>query len=253
VLSSTLEIDTAAVIVDAATGQVRYDFAAGDVDTEGLYVAWWRATETAGPNRIQDTPEFLLWIREHDAEGDASQLEYVSMEDLKSSLSLSGKQHADLDFAGAVVAASRIVDQLTGTTFTATAPGVVRYYTPVSSDYVLIDPNVTLTAVTVQGEAFVLDTDYYREGNTVLRRLARKFPRNVALGVAVTGTWGYAAVPEEVRQATKIIAAQIVQRVRQAPFGILSTTIDGPAIRLGQYDPQVDALLSPYSVSQMIE
>lgn len=42
--SSTLKVDSAAVVVGAATlGQVSYTWVAADTDTPGLYVAWFSA------------------------------------------------------------------------------------------------------------------------------------------------------------------------------------------------------------------
>lgn len=60
--SSTLKVNTAATIVSAAGGQVRYDWAAADVDTEGEYLAWFVVTETG---KDQDAPEFLVIIDSH--------------------------------------------------------------------------------------------------------------------------------------------------------------------------------------------
>jgi hypothetical protein len=48
-----------------------------------------------------------------------------------------------------------------------------------------------------------------------------------------------------VRQATGIIATKIVKRARDAPMGII-TAFDGTAVRMSQFDPQVEELLRPY-------
>lgn len=63
--SSVLKVDSAATIVDAASGQVRYDWAAADVDTQGDYAAWWRVTLPS--TLVQDSPEFAVSVKAHAA------------------------------------------------------------------------------------------------------------------------------------------------------------------------------------------
>lgn len=61
--AATLKINGAtATIVTAASGTVRYDWTANDVDTVGDFECWWTVT-TSG--KTQDTPEFALSIVEH--------------------------------------------------------------------------------------------------------------------------------------------------------------------------------------------
>lgn len=175
---------------------------------------------------------------------------YVTLAELKASLSLTGETYADADLTQALDAASNVVDELCGTgpLFTGT-----RLFTPVSASYLRTGPISTITAVSNDGTAWASGTNYYIDGGDTLRTL---FGYGFALGpnlVSVTATFGFSPVPAEVKQATSIIATQFVRRVREAPFGVLATALDGPAIRLGRSDPQVDLLLARYKVTPMIE
>lgn len=63
--SATLKVDATATIVNAASGQVQYNWAALDVDTQGEYAAWWRVTLPS--TLVQDSPEFEVSIKAHAA------------------------------------------------------------------------------------------------------------------------------------------------------------------------------------------
>lgn len=61
--------------------------------------------------------------------------------------------------------------------------------------------------------------------------------------VKITGTWGWAAVPDAVKQATKIVAHQL-WKLGEAPFGVAGWG-DYGAIRVREI-PQASDLLAPY-------
>lgn len=252
--SSTLDVDAAAVI-DVATAQrleVHYNWAAADVDTAGFYAAWWRSTLASG--QFHDSPEFLVWVRSHAPMTG----QYVSLEEFKQATTMHGEGYADMDIVRAIVSASRIVDNITcrGSStpqgFTS-APASTQTFSPVSPYYLRVGPVSAITAVTVNGQAWTQGTHYYVDGGDTLRVLNGSTFFRSGQSVSVTADFGYAAVPSEVKDATIIIAEQLVRRVREAPFGVLATSIDGPSIRLGRYDPQVEALLARYVTSGMIE
>jgi hypothetical protein len=62
--STTLKVDAAATIVTppGTDGEVRYDWLAADVDTAAQYLCWWEVT-TAG--KVQEVGEALIEIRAH--------------------------------------------------------------------------------------------------------------------------------------------------------------------------------------------
>lgn len=243
--AQTLKVDAAASIDSAPAGTVHYDFAAADVDTAGFYVAWWRVILPSG--QYEDAPEFLFEVRAHSPLTN----QYISVEELKDSLTLSGESYADPDIARAIEAASNVIDELCGGSFTPTI--ATRKFTPVSPNYIRTGPISSVTAVSNDGTAWTEGTNYFIDGGDTLRTL---FGYSFILApqvVSVTATFGVNPIPSEIKTATSIIATQVLRRVREAPFGVLATSLDGPAIRLGRSDPQVDQLLARWRVSPMIE
>jgi hypothetical protein len=62
--------------------------------------------------------------------------------------------------------------------------------------------------------------------------------------VKVTGTFGWAEIPSEVRQYAKFLAGKLLYRTRHAPFGIVTVSGDiGAVARLARTDPDFDTLI----------
>lgn len=64
VATGALKVGSPAVLVDALDGQVRYDWAVGDTDTIGLFIAYWTVTFQNGtvldyPSDVADTIEIV--------------------------------------------------------------------------------------------------------------------------------------------------------------------------------------------------
>lgn len=57
--SSTLKVNTGATIVDAPTGKVRYSWAAGDTDTQGLFEAEFEVTFGDGTRQTFPNDGFI--------------------------------------------------------------------------------------------------------------------------------------------------------------------------------------------------
>lgn len=88
------------------------------------------------------------------------------------------------------------------------------------------------------------------EPYTELRAIGTRtfpIPRTGRLGlVQVTGTWGWPAVPEAVKQACILHAARIFKR-KDSPDGVSGWGEFG-VVRVGRTDPDVIAFLQPYQV-----
>lgn len=62
--SGALKVDAAATVDPSpTTGAWTYDWAAGDLDREGIYKAWIEVTYSGG--EVQDTPEFTITVEAH--------------------------------------------------------------------------------------------------------------------------------------------------------------------------------------------
>ena len=80
--------------------------------------------------------------------------------------------------------------------------------------------------------------------------IGRQFPVQTTWGrrrflIQVTARWGWAAVPEPVRQATLQVASEIYRR-KDAPFGVAQTVDFGPIRLSGDAVRAVASTLAPY-------
>ena len=198
--ASTPKVNGAAVVIDdALNGAVHYEWTAADVDTVDNYVGWWRVAVPGG--QFEDTPEFLIQIVDHAPLGD----EYVSAEELKVTRSIKDTNF-DADVKLAVQASSRAIDGICGRGFSLGTAGEVRTYTPIGPDWVVIGDAVAVTNVSVDGTTLAAGTDYQLESPqlgwpyTLVRSLnGGSFTRDRVASVSVTGTFGWAVVPPEVK------------------------------------------------------
>lgn len=263
--STTLKVDAAATIVTPASGSVSYAWQAADVNTAGLYLAWWVYTTAGG--LAQTVLEELVEFRAH---GTSPAL-YVEPEELKALLDMTGTTYADDAILRACNAASRGVDIACERRFWLDAnASQVRTYTPNQLRQIQVDDLVVLTSLkvdrtgdTVYEETWTLGTDFILEPQNNptetpvrpwewirARRLrGRWFPVEVEASVQVTGQFGWPAVPEEIHTATAIIASKLLQRIREAPFGLQA--VGGPetgiAARIARNDPDVEPIIAYYS------
>lgn len=190
--------------------------------------------------------------------------DYVTLEDLKASLELTGLEYADNDIRDAITAASRGIDEYCGRVFYSGGTADVYYYTPYDGCSVVIDDLVAVVAVDSDYDgngtyetSWTRNTDYvlepanapqYGKPWETLRvlpngnRLLTAWPNSLR----ITGQFGWSSVPAPVKSATKIQAARIVRRMRDSPFGVVGIGIDNVSARIPTVDPDVSFLLKPY-------
>lgn len=185
--------------------------------------------------------------------------EYITSDQLKSTLELTGETFADSDIEAAIKAASRGIDNLCGRRFYADTDATKeRYYTPDDEAWLRIDDLVELGSLQTDPDGggtfedtWVENTDFLLEplnapadakpwtsirvhplGNFYLPC----YPRSVK----VTGKFGWATVPDEIVEATTVLASKLMRRAREAPFGVVAFGIEaGSAMRIARQDPDV--------------
>jgi hypothetical protein len=192
---------------------------------------------------------------------------YVTVAELKASRNLTGQTFADADLTLAIDAASREIDDATGRRFYLDQDATqVRYYTPEAARRLMIDDCAVLASVAVDragtgvyqetwtngveyvAEPFNAPADFRPYESIVIRYLSGKwFPVYIQKSVQVTGQFGWAVCPQNIKAATSILAARLLLRVREAPFGVVAFGTEGAAVRLSRTDPDVYSLVQGWS------
>lgn len=239
--SSTLKVDAAATITTAAAGEVRYDWVAGNVDTVGDYVAWWRVT-TAG--KSQDTQEFAVYIVDHALP--AGNL--CTLGDVREYLQKpTADTQQDQVLRSLISRASRLITRYAEREFTPTT-AATRVFRPVGRTISLTPYDLrTVTSVTADGTVLVEGDGGYKLGplpafDGVYQSI--RFEQTFK-SVTVVGDWGFPTVPEDVRQAcittVGIWARRDVQAFTQT-FNMDEARLERPEA----LPSQVKGLLSQY-------
>jgi hypothetical protein len=194
---------------------------------------------------------------------------YVTVSDLKETLSLSGESFADHDIEEALEAASDAVNSVCGRRFTKADAESSRLYRPTRRQRVAIDDLAEFTRIESTDRGAAYFDDWGATGQDVYELLPYSAPENdepftsIALVptcttrritppdtmVRVTGVFGWPEVPAPVKTATKILASRLLKRTREAPFGVAAIGADGLAVRIGATDPDVHMLLEPLTRS----
>ena len=187
---------------------------------------------------------------------------YATLAELKARMGVPVSDTADDAIMESVIeAASRMTDKYCNRVFYSTA-GQVRYFTPATEVLTFTDDLQSVSAVATDRNldrtwSNVIPAADFELGP--LNNLSLGFPyteirmkplagESFDLGmemVKVTGTWGFASVPDAINEACLITAARYFKR-KDAPFGVAGGGEVGQSVALRAVDPDASVLLAPY-------
>lgn len=190
---------------------------------------------------------------------------YVTLEELKETLSISGETFADEQAEMALDAAEGIIEEMCNDRFHQDGTAVARYFDAENSRLLKLRPSAgSITSVKVDDdgdgvyETTLASSDYVKWPYNAsadskpwweLRihpNADNVFPTAYPQAVEVTALFGWGTTPRAIKQATSILATKLLKR-RDAPFGIVAFNFDGgDAMRIARNDPDVMALVGPY-------
>lgn len=171
----------------------------------------------------------------------------------------------DDDLDEAVMAASRMVDTYCGRSFYSTASGVARVFDSCDGtgvDFGGYGDLITATLVEVDTAASGSYSAFTAYQLAPVEAVNRSWPYQGLLAtggatlptvtatsrrglVRVTGTWGWSAVPVDVKQATRYILNEMV-KLRDAPLGVAGGSDMGVAFTRNDIPARARSLLAPY-------
>jgi hypothetical protein len=190
---------------------------------------------------------------------------YCTLAALKAALRITDTLDNDL-LEVAIESASREIDGYCERVFYSTS--ATRIYAPQNIYLVETDDIVSVTSVKTSTDGLTFDTtlastDYQLEPlNGIAGGLSTPYTQIRAVGnylwpayspqtilhleasVQVVGVFGWSAVPTAIKQATIILAMRLFKRL-DSPLGIAGFG-DMGQMRVGRFDPDVDALLAPF-------
>lgn len=187
--------------------------------------------------------------------------EYTDLAALKRSLGIdAANTDENEDLLAAIRAASRHIDQMTGTTFYPVTE-TRRFAAEGYGNAVWVDRFTDTTGLVVKtgsggNYATTLNASAYlvapysapaRGGayDRIEFPAGAPYARDGWPAVEITAAWGYATVPAPVEVACRLIAAQLYHR-KDSPHGVLSYGDDPAAQYSSSADSDVRRLLAPY-------
>jgi hypothetical protein len=226
--------------------------AAVTADQAGVWLYKWTAS---GAITAVDSGQFTVT--------DPAPTLYVTLAELKLHLGITDTTEDSL-LRKAISTASRAVERWCNNRRFYLAPtATARVYKP-ATELLLVDDIGTASGVVVEvgslGSYTTLAATSYELNPT--NALAINMPVTALLAISspalwftggwqprvrVTAQWGWPAIPDDISQATLIVATRLYRR-KGSPEGVAGFG-DMGVVRLGRVDPDVQALLRPFMVS----
>jgi len=169
----------------------------------------------------------------------------------------------DTDLELVIGAVSRLIDMRAGRVFYTQAIATERIYTPQAACRVYVDDFTAVTSIaldeTMDGtySTALVAADYWLSpivsygGQWPYTYIELRPWSNHSFSVGqrnsvkITALWGWAAVPDDIREACILQSARVWAR-RNSPFGVIGAAEFGQPIAIGKVDPDVEAMLQPY-------
>lgn len=222
------------------------------VDQAGTW--WWRWDATGA---VLDNDRGQITV------ADPKPPAYASLADLKASMTITAADRDDR-LTKALLSASRSIDRGCGNRRfwldAVATPRVLnpRYRTVSAPDgeKLLIDDIGTLADLVVEvgsGDSWTAVTDYDTLPDnaldlgmpvTALLRAYNCWQYTPTQRVRITAHWGWPAVPDDIVEATLILANRLYKR-KDSPQGVLGSAEWG-TVRISRTDPDVAALIAPF-------
>lgn len=185
---------------------------------------------------------------------------YADLDNIKATLKLTGSDFANDDLESAIASASSGLDFELGRRFDLGDPDTPRLFTPQDAITLPINDLADLTSVLVDQDGdgvfeqtWVRDTDFVllplnaeADGEPWTHLEVRPSGRySLPVGgrgaVKITGQWGWLNTPDRIVEATGLIATQLLQRKRTAPFGVQMMTAGESVVAayIAKHDPHI--------------
>lgn len=268
---------------DGTRGEVSFGegaspYPGGSTATAGDYLYLWKVTFAGGLIQTFPNDGYRLLTITPDVPATATP-DYVSIDELKKTLSLSKESYADQDIMIAIQAASRGLEKAyNDRPWNLRSPGEIRYYTAYSPYDLMLGDCISITSIGLEYSGWAGSPTYgdaltsanyrlYPIQNGLVAssgngepfqwlRLTRGYSRLTLPcdldAIKVTGQFGWEVVPAGVKAATTIIATRILRRARENPMGFATLGVDGEALRAAVFarDAEIQFMMQDTSMPQ---